>query len=168
MSDAARNRKGKVQLLLCILILRDTNLALERGLCTSAHSHPEWAASPTWSERTCRPRSSRRPSRTRGWVLEDVTGGNTWEKEKDDGDEIKRDSLWLTAHFSHSLTLDFFTLPLVFRSFEWTVPSRETILNMGGNFTGCYQTWGPISLLFSPNVIQRLLQFLGASAVSFI
>lgn len=59
--------ESTVPLLWCML--RDTNLDKERGLCTSAHRHPKWAASPTWSGQTCRPRNSRKPSRIAGWGL---------------------------------------------------------------------------------------------------
>ena len=52
-------------------MLSHTNLDGEHGLCTSAHSHPEWATSPTWSGRTYQPGNNRKPSRTTGWGLEE-------------------------------------------------------------------------------------------------
>lgn len=124
-------------------VLRDTNLDWGRGLCTSAHSRPGWAAAPTWSGRTCQPGNSRKPGRTTGWGLEGVQG-NGIEREKRHNEGKRHEgsciiNYKLQLHMSSDMPANFPHLSSSAGwgklSFECTIPLRETILDQGGR---CY------------------------------
>lgn len=112
------------KLFIALYVEKDTNLDKERGLCTSAHSHPEWAASPTWSGQTCQPGNSRKPSRRAVWGLGGVAVvGRGLDKQKEKGDimsegdrsciiynyeastslEFGQNAFWFSLHLSWSL-----------------------------------------------------------------
>lgn len=61
--------------------MTDTHLGRERGPCIGARNRPASAASPTWSEQTSQPGSSRRPGRTTGSELCGTKRGHGERKE---------------------------------------------------------------------------------------